>query len=311
VTDATGVTLQVGARQLNVLLITGHDHFHHRWRRAAVLTRETLERSGLFDVAITEEFRGAGPETLEPYDCVLVAYFGAVTPGEPERRWGQASEQALFDFVRSGRGVVLSHTTFAMGGSWDDPHADELLCLAGGLLGPESRRAPGQPFTVTIDDSEHPITCGLPTSWEQEYEDKFVNLRWHAEASPHVLASVLDDSEAYLGGAYYAVQAQPGPPLYDSAEVARLPGVGGRHPVVWTNEYGSGRVFALTLGHVGAGTIEDAHASRASGREVGPTIDVAARTPGYVNLLLRGTEWAVTGSVTVPLVGADEQPPVA
>jgi uncharacterized protein len=290
--------------RVQVLIVTGHDHFHHRWRHAAGLMRETLDAAEIFDVRITEEFRGAGPETLEPYDCVIVSYFGAVVPGEPEQRWGQRAEAALFDFVRSGRGVVIAHTSFAMGATWDDAHGDELLRLAGGLVARESRRAPGEVFTVTRDDPDHPITRGLPVSWEQQTEDKFVNLRWHPDVSPHVLASVADEPEAYLDGAYYAIDAMPGPKLFDPADVARLPGVAQRHPVVWTNDYGAGRVFALTLGHVGASTIEDAHAGRESGREVGPTIDVAARTSGYVNLLRRGTEWAATGRVTLPVVDA-------
>lgn len=287
---------------LKVLIVTGHDHFHHRWRHTAALARDTLEAAEVFDVRVTEEFRGAGPETLAPYDCVLVSYFGATAPGEPELRWGERAERALFDFVRSGRGLVLLHTSFAMGGSWGDAHGEELLRLAAGLTGPQTRRAPGEEFTVTLDDVDHPVTRGLPRSWVQPTEDKFVNLRWHPEARPHVLASAFDDPEAYLDGAYYAMSdAKPGPKLYDLAEVARLPGVGERHPVVWTNEHGGGRVFALTLGHVGASTIEDAHAGLATGRPVGPTTDVAARTAGFVNLLRRGTEWAATGRVTLPV----------
>jgi hypothetical protein len=188
-----------------------------------------------------------------------------------------------------------------MGGTWDDDHGDELLRLAGGLMQPESRRAPGEAFTVTIDDPEHEITRGLPSSWEQPVDDKFVNLRWHPDVRPHVLASLTDEPDAYLDGAYYAINgAQPGPKLYDLDEIAKLPGVGERHPVAWTHEYGAGRVFALTIGHVGASTIEDAHASRASGREVGPSIDVATRTAGFTNLLRRGTEWAATGGVRLP-----------
>ena len=288
--------------RLKVLVVTGHDHFHHRWRLAAARLRETLEAGDVFDVRITEEFRGAGPETLAPYDCIVLSYFGAIKPGDAEERWGHRAEQAIFDFAASGRGIVFAHSAFAMGATWDDDHGDELLRLAGGLLQPASRRAPGEAFTVTIDDPEHEITRGLPASWEQPIDDKFVNLRWHPEARPHVLASLTDEPEAYLGGAYYAINgAQPGPKLYDLDEVMKLPGVGQRHPVVWTNDYGSGRVFALTIGHVGAATIEDAHATLAAGREVGPSIDVATRTAGFATLLRRGTEWAATGAVTQPV----------
>jgi uncharacterized protein len=283
---------------IRVLVVTGHDHFHHRWRVAAARIRETLEETERFDVRINEEFRGAGAETLEPYDCVVLSYFGARRPGDVEERWGHRAEEAIFDYARRGGGIVFAHSAFAMGESWDDAHGDELLRLAGGLLQRSSRRAPGEAFTVTIDDPESEITAGLPKSWEQPVDDKMVNLRWHHEATPHVLASLTDEPEAYLDGAYYAIDgAQPGPKLYDLAEVARLPGVGQRHPVVWTNRYHDGRVFALTIGHVGASTIEDAHAGLATGRDVGPSIDVATRTEGFATLLRRGTEWAATGRV--------------
>lgn len=290
-----------GSERLAALLVTGHDHFHHRWRHAAALTRETLEASGRFVVTVAEEPERLTRDAVAGYDCILVSYFGARVPGERETRWGHVAEAALFDFVRGGGGVVLLHTTFAMGMTWDDAHAEELLGMAAGLLGPESRRAPGERFVVELEDPTHPITDGLPRAWEQPVDDKFVQLRWHPEATPHVLATVVDEPDAYLGGAYYAVRGLPGPPLSTEEEVRRLPGVGERHPVVWTNTFGRGRVFALMLGHVGASTIEDARASLESGREVGPTVDVAARTPEYMTLLLRGTEWAATGEVTLPL----------
>ena len=292
--------------ELKVLIVTGHDHFHHRWRLGATRLRQVLDEAGIFDVRVTEEFRGATAETLETYDCVIVSYFGAVKPGEEERRWGADTEQALFDYVHGGRGIVLAHPAFAMGRTWDEETGDELLRLAGGLLQRESRRAPEEDWTVTLEDSDHPITRGLPESWEQVTDDKFVNLRWHPDAHVHVLASLYDDPASYLDGAYYAVDgAQPGPKLYDPADVAKLPGVCERHPVVWTNSFGDGRVFALTIGHVGASTIEDAHASLAAGREIGASIDVATRTDGFVNLLRRGTEWAATGRVTLPVAESD------
>jgi hypothetical protein len=46
---------------------------------------------------------------------------------------------------------------------------------------------------------------------------------------------------------------------------------------------------------------------RDTGVQVGPTLSDAARTPAFVNLLRRGTEWAATADVTLPLV--DWSPP--
>jgi hypothetical protein len=49
--------------------------------------------------------------------------------------------------------------------------------------------------------------------------------------------------------------------------------------MLWTNKFGNGRVFTTALGH-------DAD---------------AMKLPGFVATLVRGSEWAATGAVTIPL----------
>lgn len=288
--------------RLKILIITGCDHFHHRWRESSAHLRDVLERDAGCEVRITEEFTGASLATIEPYDAVILNYFGAEAPGGVEHRWGERTESDLFSFVESGKGLVLYHSSLWSGRSWGGEAGDRFWRMAGGLMQPASRRAPDLRWQVSLDDGDHPITRGLPQVWEQVNDDKYVNLRWHPDAHPHVLASGFDDPESYLGGAYYAIDAEPGPPLHDARQVSELPGVGQRHPVAWTNRFGSGRVFALGLGHVGAATVEAAHEGRRIGRPVGPTLSDAARTTSFINLLRRGTEWAATGLVTLPLI---------
>ena len=56
-------------------------------------------------------------------------------------------------------------------------------------------------------------------------------------------------------------------------------GTGKDEPILWTFKYGVGRVFQTTLGH-----------------------DVKAMdSPGFRLTLARGTEWAATGQVTIPV----------
>jgi len=56
-------------------------------------------------------------------------------------------------------------------------------------------------------------------------------------------------------------------------------GTGKDEPLIWTLKYGSGRVFQTALGH-----------------------DVKAMdSPGFRLTLVRGTEWAATGQVTIPV----------
>lgn len=56
-------------------------------------------------------------------------------------------------------------------------------------------------------------------------------------------------------------------------------GTGKDEPLIWTVKYGAGRVFQTALGH-----------------------DVKAMdSPGFRVTLVRGTEWAATGQVTIPV----------
>ena len=63
-------------------------------------------------------------------------------------------------------------------------------------------------------------------------------------------------------------------------------GTGEHEPVIMAVAYGKGRVFHDTLGHVGATRKEPI---------------VGMNSVDYIVLLQRGTEWAATGSVTIPV----------
>jgi hypothetical protein len=55
-----------GGERLRALIVTGQTDIHHDWRTVTPMLAELLRSTGRFDVRVTEEFRGAGPETLEP-----------------------------------------------------------------------------------------------------------------------------------------------------------------------------------------------------------------------------------------------------
>src|SRR5262249_48954437 len=83
--------------KLQALLITGQNN--HDWRGTTPILRNLLEDTGRFEVRVIEDFRGAGPETLAPYDVVVVNYYDG---RKPELRWGERADKALIDFVAGG-----------------------------------------------------------------------------------------------------------------------------------------------------------------------------------------------------------------
>jgi type 1 glutamine amidotransferase len=60
-------------------------------------------------------------------------------------------------------------------------------------------------------------------------------------------------------------------------------GTGTNEPMIWVIPYGKGRVFTTVLGHV----MKDD--------------TTAIRDVGFKTVMLRGTEWAATGKVTIPI----------
>jgi len=49
--------------RLQALIITGQNAPSHDWRSTTPVLRQILEATGRFEVRVTDEFRGAGPET--------------------------------------------------------------------------------------------------------------------------------------------------------------------------------------------------------------------------------------------------------
>jgi len=253
-TFAAGLVAQqppAGPAKIQTLIITGQNG--HDWRGTTPVLRKILEDTGRFEVRVTEEFRGAGPETLAPYDLVVLNYFER---RRPELWWGERAQNALLDFVRSGKGIVVYHFSVAAFDGWTEY---EKLC-AGNWRPNQGHHSARHDFTVEIKDREHPVTRGLKVSFPQVNDELYANLKWQPADQYHVLATAYDDHSLYQGKARQPV---PGPGLHQ--------------PMLWTLQYGRGRVFVTALGH-----------------------DVpAVETPAFTVTFARGAEWAATGAVTL------------
>jgi predicted DNA-binding protein with PD1-like motif len=120
---------------------------------------------------------------------------------------------------------------------------------------------------VDIKDQEHPITKGLKLSFPQANDELYANLRWQPAGSYHLLATANDDHALYA--ARRTDSRAPQPLVGDSAN----------EPMLWTLDYGKGRVFGTALGH----DVEQ------------------VQTAAFVTTFARGAEWAATGKVTLPI----------
>jgi len=267
---------------IRALILTGQNN--HDWRETTPVLRMLLLNTGRFDVRVNEDPTGMTPETLAPYDVVILNYNGP--------RWGQVAEEALENFVRSGKGLVGVH-----GANWAfsglvvlgenskptdilEPPWTEYKSMIGGVWSdqpPASGHAPRHKFVVKIVDAKNPITAGLESPFEAD-DELYHNL--HMAPDVHILATAYDDPrnrpEPTAGkGSDSNSQGTASSPAPGKWPHLDMNPTGKDEPVLWTVYYGKGRTLYTTLGH-----------------------DVRAmEMPGFATTFVRGVEWAATGTV--------------
>ena len=230
---------------IRVLFLTGQtDLPYHDWRVSTPFLRGVLAGTGRFDVKVLEEVRGVTPATLAGTDVLVLNYNGP--------RWGDATETAIEEFVKSGKGLVSFH-----GVTYGEFYGQvfEQRWVAGGTKGwlayPRIIGAQWEPskighgarhvFTVKWVDRGHPISAGL--------EESFL-----ANDELYHKLDLLPDAKV-LATAFSAPETG---------------GTGKAEPIVWTTAFGRGRSVHLTLGHDLS----------------------AMSQPGFLTALARGVEWA-------------------
>lgn len=195
--------------KLNVLLFSGSNN--HDWRQTTPALARILRESGVFAVDVIEEPSVCTAAMLDRYDVIVSNWTNFPST---ERPWGRAAEQAVLEFVRSGKGFVVFHGATACFPAWT-----EFQDLIGATWGQNTGHGHYHRFTVSVADANHPITAGLPGF-------AIADELWHrmdTRPSAHVLCRA-----------------------YSTAESG---GSGREEPVAFTVEFGRGRCFNLVLGH--------------------------------------------------------------
>ncbi len=237
---------------IHVLIVTGQtDLPYHDWRESAPFLRAELAKTGRFDLRVVEEPRALNRAALAGYDVILWHYNGPRLPRE--------AEQAVEEFVASGRGFVSFHgvTYGAAHGQTRQPDmrwrqdAEPWAAfrrLAGGAWKVENiGHSLRHPFPVKFVERDHPIARGLPETF-------------------------LANDELY-----HKLDLEPGVTVIARAwSDPALQGTGREEPMAWTGAFGKGRIAHTPLGH-----------------------DLSAMAqPGFLTLLARMLEWAATGGVS-------------
>ena len=252
------------------IIITGQNN--HNWPVSHQAIKMTLENSGLFslDVAVSPKHGEDMSKffvDFKKYKLVVLDYNGD--------NWSAAMNASFINYVLGGGGVVVYH---AADNAFTDWQAyNEMIALGGWggrnqASGPyfywkdgtlQSDDSPGiggshgfrHEFVLNCRSISHPITDGLPNRWKHASDELYDRMR-----GPGGIKDVL-----------YTAYSSPD-----------QKGSGREEPLIFTVEYGKGRVFHIMLGHCG-NSLDD---------------NPAMQCAGFQTLLLRGSEWCATGKVT-------------
>ena len=194
-----------------VLMLSGGQRNHHGYRRQAYLLQKLLEDTKQLQVTISEDAAILETPALAKYDLIVAM----ADRRDPEFRFTEGQQKALIQFVHDGKGLFSLHGFCCAEQHW----RPEMRDMLGGVLShvgtPDTKVKFGK-YPLKIADSSHPITQGAK---DFEHEDEL----------------------------YYELQTQGEPikPLVSAVYEGK------EWPVLWTREFGKGKVCVSVFGHCG------------------------------------------------------------
>jgi type 1 glutamine amidotransferase len=261
------------AEKLRVLIIDGQNN--HQWQAMTPPMKDDLVASGRFtvDVATTpprkapaEAWNAFHPD-FSKYDVVLSNY-----NGDP---WPESVQKALESYVAGGGGLAVIHAANNAFEKW--PEWNKMIGLGwrGNTFGDR----------LTIDDNGKVVRTpkgeGPGAGHGPTHAFKVV-----VRNPDHPITRGLPHEWTHAVDELYHGQRGPAENMEILATAYSDPakkGTGTNEPMIWVIPYGKGRVFTTVMGHV----MKDD--------------TTAIRCPDFKTVMLRGTEWAATGNVTIPV----------
>jgi type 1 glutamine amidotransferase len=229
--------------KLKVLVIGGQNN--HDWAKSTPYIQKLLNRSDRFQATVNNTPEPNAPPTawdawqpkFRDFSCVVLDYNG--------QAWPERVRKDLVDYVRGGGGVVVIHAANNAFTGWSEFEQMVGLLWRGREYGSSLyleddgklvRELPGQgrgmghggqyDWVMTVRDTGHPITQGMPVKWLHKKDELYHGQRGPAE-NLHVLLTAFSDPAPGRGG------------------------TGKNEPMVWWVPFGEGKVVTNLMGHVG------------------------------------------------------------
>lgn len=281
-------------KPIKTLIVDGQNN-HEQWPKITVMMQQYLEESGRFVVDVQrsaytwkgEEFIAAYPIDGMPkteakekpqtdpnfkpefskYDLVVVNFGWNAAP------WPSETQKALEKFVSKGGGLVIVH---AADNSFPEWKAYNQMI---GLGGWGDRNEKDGPY-VYYDDAgnlQRDMTPGNGGTHgpQHEFTIKIRNSEHPiTKGMPMEWLHTKDELYSKLRGPAENMEI-----LATAYAAKEYKGTERHEPMMMVLNYGKGKIFHTPMGH----------------------IDYSVECVGFITSLLRGSEWAATGKVTIPI----------
>ncbi len=266
-----GVFGQSQPEKIKVLIVDGFSN--HDWKQTSFLVKTILEKSALFNVAISTtpavpddpEWKNWRPK-FKDYDVVIQ---NTNNIDNKKFRWPREVEKDLEDYVSSGGGLYILHSANNAFPAWKEYNLmiglgwrskDEGVALQvkdnGDIVTIPSGEGEATYHGDRHDEiiyilNDHPINKDFPRAWKTPNMELYKFAR--GPAKNLTVLSYAKDSVTNINW-----------------------------PVEWVVAYGKGRVYNSSMGHLWKGDI----------------YPVSFRCIGFQTILIRATEWLATGKTT-------------
>ena len=256
------------AEKLRLLIIDGQNN--HNWKQTTPIMKASLESSGRFEVDVaTSPSKGQDLSGFRPpfaqYDVVLSNY-----NGEP---WTKQTRDAFVTYMKNGGGFVCVHAANNSFPEWRE--YNEIIGL-GGWGGRNESHGPYVYFTDGPDPVRDTSTGRGGSHGPQHSFQVVIRDDQHpiTKGLPRAWMHAQDELYDRLRGPALNMKV-----LATAFSPESKSGRNYHEPMMMTIRYGKGRVFHTAMGHG----------------------EPALRCAGFIATLQRGSEWAATGNVTLPI----------
>jgi len=261
-------------RPIRVLIVDGYSN--HDWRQTTTMAKRILGETGLFEIAVTTAPATTNEDSLSAWDPDFKGYDVIVQNtnniANKALHWPRKVEKKLERYVASGGGLYILHSANNAFPHWKE--YDKMIGLGW--------RPKEVGFALEIDDNKHIVRIPPGEGGNTSHGNRFDALIYILNRHPinHDFPSQWRTASMEL----YTYARGPAKNItvlsyaFDSATNKNW-------PVDWVVQYGKGRVYNSSMGHLWKGDI----------------YPVSWRCIGFQTTLIRAVEWLARGKVTYPL----------